>query len=468
MSPRRRAHSSDRTLKPPGRYCRGDVERGPAALSRACNAGVPCPCLAPARCAPPPGASAATSPRCASPPRCRRVYDPLDYARRAHAAYLDAYAGSRKRVVFLGMNPGPFGMAQTGVPFGDVAQVRDFLGIEAPVGRPASEHPKRPVQGFACARSEVSGTRLWGAIAAQFGTPARFFADHFVANYCPLLFLEASGRNRTPDKLPAAERERALSRLRSPPAAPRRGARADLGGRRRRVCRGARARGARRRRARGARAAPEPREPARAARLGRDGAAASCAHRESARHEEEDANGGALRGGARRARRCAGRRCGRDRTGRAGRPKRDPNSAAAWREQGRAAVAAARALAPQRGPARNVIVFIGDGMGVSDGHRGAHPRRPAARPAGRGEPARVRAAAARRAGQDLRHQSAGARFGRHRDGDPHRREDARGRDRPRRVGARSACPAGPSSGCARCSSGPKSAASPRASSPPRA
>jgi len=136
-----------------------------------------------------------------------RVYDPLDYARRPHAAYLDAYAASRKRVVFLGMNPGPFGMAQTGVPFGDVCAVRDFLRIEAPVGRPASEHPKRPVEGFACTSSEVSGTRLWGAIAARFGTPQRFFADHFVANYCPLLFLEASGRNRTPDKLPAAERD---------------------------------------------------------------------------------------------------------------------------------------------------------------------------------------------------------------------------------------------------------------------
>jgi single-strand selective monofunctional uracil DNA glycosylase len=156
--------------------------------------------------------------RFAAPVSC--VYDPLDYARRPHAAYLDAYAGSRKRVVFLGMNPGPFGMAQTGVPFGDVCAVRDFLGIEAPVGRPAPEHPKRRVEGFSCARSEVSGTRLWGAIAARFGTPARFFANHFVANYCPLLFLEASGRNRTPDKLPAAEREalyracdRHLSRL---------------------------------------------------------------------------------------------------------------------------------------------------------------------------------------------------------------------------------------------------------------
>ena len=143
--------------------------------------------------------------RFAAPVWC--VYDPLDYARRSHAAYLGAYADSRKRVVFLGMNPGPFGMAQTGVPFGDVGAVRDFLGIETPVGRPAREHPKRPVHGFACARSEVSGTRLWGAIAARFGTAERFFADHFVANYCPLLFLEASGRNRTPDKLPASERD---------------------------------------------------------------------------------------------------------------------------------------------------------------------------------------------------------------------------------------------------------------------
>ena len=139
-------------------------------------------------------------------PPVSHVYDPLDYARRSHAAYIDAYGASRKRVLFLGMNPGPFGMAQTGVPFGDVGQVRGFLGIEARVGAPEAAHPKRPVHGFACARSEVSGARLWGAIAEHFGAPERFFAEHYIANYCPLLFLEASGRNRTPDKLPAAER----------------------------------------------------------------------------------------------------------------------------------------------------------------------------------------------------------------------------------------------------------------------
>lgn len=139
-------------------------------------------------------------------PPVTHVYQPLDYARRGYAAYVERYATGPKRVLFVGMNPGPFGMAQTGVPFGDVSMVRGWLGIEVAIGKPAREHPKRPVTGFACPRSEVSGTRLWGAAAARFGTPARFFTKHFVSNYCPLAFIEASGRNRTPDKLPEAER----------------------------------------------------------------------------------------------------------------------------------------------------------------------------------------------------------------------------------------------------------------------
>jgi single-strand selective monofunctional uracil DNA glycosylase len=134
------------------------------------------------------------------------VYNPLDYARASHEMYLRKYGAGRRKVLLIGMNPGPFGMAQTGVPFGDVASVRDFLAVHAPVGRPLSEHPKRPIDGFDCRRSEVSGTRLWGWVRSRFGTPEAFFRDYFVANYCPLVFMEASGRNRTPDKLPGAER----------------------------------------------------------------------------------------------------------------------------------------------------------------------------------------------------------------------------------------------------------------------
>ena len=139
-------------------------------------------------------------------PPVLHVYNPLVYASAPHAEYLRRFASGRKEVLFVGMNPGPFGMAQTGVPFGDVSMVRDWMGIEAPVGRPDSEHPKRPVLGFSCERSEVSGTRLWGWVRDRFGSPEKFFERFFVWNYCPLCFLEASGRNRTPDKLPAAER----------------------------------------------------------------------------------------------------------------------------------------------------------------------------------------------------------------------------------------------------------------------
>ena len=134
------------------------------------------------------------------------VYDPLVHAARGHRRYLRRYGNGRCRVLFLGMNPGPYGMTQTGVPFGEVEHVRNWLAIEERIDRPANEHPKRPVDGFGCTRSEVSGARLWGAIAAHWSTPEAFFRDHFIANYCPLVFMEATGRNRTPDKLPTEER----------------------------------------------------------------------------------------------------------------------------------------------------------------------------------------------------------------------------------------------------------------------
>lgn len=134
------------------------------------------------------------------------VYNPLEYARAPHEVYLKRFGGGTKEALFVGMNPGPFGMAQTGVPFGDVAMVRDWMGIEGAVSKPEKEHPKRMVDGFACGRSEVSGTRLWGWARDRFKTPEKFFARFFVWNYCPLCFMETSGRNFTPDKLPAKEK----------------------------------------------------------------------------------------------------------------------------------------------------------------------------------------------------------------------------------------------------------------------
>jgi len=136
------------------------------------------------------------------------VYNPLHYAALLTEQYLERYGFAHEETLLLGMNPGPFGMAQTGVPFGDVSIVRDWLQIEGKVKKPRPEHPKRLVEGLDCSRSEVSGTRLWGWAKERFKTPDKFFKKYFVWNYCPLCFMEESGKNRTPDKLPKEERER--------------------------------------------------------------------------------------------------------------------------------------------------------------------------------------------------------------------------------------------------------------------
>ena len=143
-----------------------------------------------------------------------QVYDPLDYAWKAFKQYVERYGNGTKRVLFLGMNPGPWGMTQTGIPFGEIAAVRNWLKITAPIARPAEEHPRYPVDGYACKRSEVSGKRLWGLFMERFVRPEAFFEEHYVVNYCPLLFIASSvlkngkegARNLTPDKLSVSER----------------------------------------------------------------------------------------------------------------------------------------------------------------------------------------------------------------------------------------------------------------------
>lgn len=140
-------------------------------------------------------------------PPVYHVYNPLAYAWAPHHEYLKRFGQGPHKVLIVGMNPGYFGMVQTGVPFGDVEMVRDWLAIDAPVRRPRTEHPKRPVEGYACRRRELSGQRLWGWARDRFGTPDRFFARFFVLNYCPLCFLSKSGAIRTPDTLPAKERQ---------------------------------------------------------------------------------------------------------------------------------------------------------------------------------------------------------------------------------------------------------------------
>ena len=131
----------------------------------------------------------------------RYVYNPLVYARVPYEMYLARFAAGPKRVVLLGMNPGPWGMAQTGVPFGEVTAVKEWMGISGDVKAPAGTHPRVPVHGFSCSRSEVSGARLWALLRDEFGPATRMAREVFVSNYCPLMFLDEEGRNLTPDKI---------------------------------------------------------------------------------------------------------------------------------------------------------------------------------------------------------------------------------------------------------------------------
>jgi len=140
-----------------------------------------------------------------SPP-VHHVYNPLRYAREPWERYLARYSAGEKTAVFLGMNPGPWGMAQTGVPFGEVSVVREWLAVAGRVTAPSRTHPRLPVRGFSTTRSEVSGRRLWGLLRQHYDTTDALIAEAFVANYCPLLFLDEAGRNLTPDKIAREDR----------------------------------------------------------------------------------------------------------------------------------------------------------------------------------------------------------------------------------------------------------------------
>ena len=131
--------------------------------------------------------------------------NPLNYAWDHHVQFIEQWGGLGATTLLLGMNPGPWGMAQTGVPFGATQVAKDFLRIKArPLETPPNAHPKRPILGLDLERQEVSGTRLWNLMEEIYGTPEIAFANLFVVNHCPLLLLGERGQNITPDNLPRA------------------------------------------------------------------------------------------------------------------------------------------------------------------------------------------------------------------------------------------------------------------------
>ena len=142
------------------------------------------------------------------------VYNPLAYAWEPHRAYLESAAGGGAKTLLLGMNPGPHGMGQMGIPFAATSVVRDLLKItDLEVGQPRNPHPKRPVSGLDWPKEEVSGTRLWGLLADEYGDAGSIFKSVFLLNHCPLmLFSGDRATNITPDKIAGPTTRKLLER----------------------------------------------------------------------------------------------------------------------------------------------------------------------------------------------------------------------------------------------------------------
>ncbi|XP_066583547.1 single-strand selective monofunctional uracil DNA glycosylase [Prorops nasuta] len=138
------------------------------------------------------------------------VYNPLEYASEVHAKYVNKYCTTSKKILFLGMNPGPWGMSQTGVPFGEISMVRDWLKLSGVIQKPTNEHPERQITGFDCKRSEISGKRFWSLMQELYGIPENLFRFAYVHNYCPIALMDKSGRNITPPELKGNKQQKAL------------------------------------------------------------------------------------------------------------------------------------------------------------------------------------------------------------------------------------------------------------------
>lgn len=140
--------------------------------------------------------------------------NPTVYAYENYAQAMARLADGPRGVLLVGMNPGPHGMAQTGVPFGDVVNARAILGRQSQGSGwsgcrlALGDKVLLDAKGLDYHRGEVSGDRLWSALQQICGSLESAYQQVCVINYCPLLFLDNGGLNVTPDDFPKSDRVR--------------------------------------------------------------------------------------------------------------------------------------------------------------------------------------------------------------------------------------------------------------------
>jgi single-strand selective monofunctional uracil DNA glycosylase len=139
-----------------------------------------------------------------------KIWNPGLYAASWHALFRKEYPASAGCILVFGLNPGPYGMAQTGIPFTDLKRLREHLprlakGLErrgcslAGVGlAPRSLRP------YLSRTFESSAVRVYRFLSRGWGSAEDGWRSVVVANPCSLLFMDAAGENRTPADLVGA------------------------------------------------------------------------------------------------------------------------------------------------------------------------------------------------------------------------------------------------------------------------
>jgi len=137
-----------------------------------------------------------------------KVWNPGLYGEPWHSRFRRCYPPAARPLVLFGLNPGPYGMAQTGIPFTDIRRLVSALPalvaelrnagkrLEVPGLAPVSLPP------YLSRTFEASSVRVYRFLERSWGDAERGWREVVAANPCPLLFIDTeTGKNRTPADL---------------------------------------------------------------------------------------------------------------------------------------------------------------------------------------------------------------------------------------------------------------------------
>ena len=133
-----------------------------------------------------------------------KVWNPGSYGAPWHRVFREIYPLRERPILMFGLNPGPYGMGQTGIPFTDVRRLRQCLPKMALTLRERGREPRVPglaprsLRRFFTREFESSAVRVYRFLELGWGSAEKGWRSVGVANSCPLLFLDPEGRNQTP------------------------------------------------------------------------------------------------------------------------------------------------------------------------------------------------------------------------------------------------------------------------------